>query len=90
MQRLRDRRAANRDNATAQYALGILSYKGEGVAKDLIAAFMWFDLAVARGDKLQSPVSTQNAIAYRDMVAAQMSKKQVAEAEKRAREWKPQ
>jgi hypothetical protein len=39
---------------------------------------MWFDLAVARGDKLQPPVSTQNAIAYRDMVAAQMNKKQVA------------
>jgi hypothetical protein len=51
---------------------------------------MWFDLAAARGDKLQPPVSTQNAVDYRNMVAAAMSKKQIAEAEKRAREWKPQ
>jgi TPR repeat protein len=84
------RSSANLGNATAQYALGILYYKGEGVPKDLIAAFMWFDLAAARGDKLQPPVSTQNAVDYRNMVAAAMSKKQIAEAEKRAREWKPQ
>ena len=83
------RSAANLGNATAQYALGILYYKGEGVPKDLAAAFMWFDLAAARGDKLQPPVSTQNAIDYRDIVATKMSKEQIAEAEKRAREWKP-
>lgn len=83
------RSAADSGNATAQYALGILHAKGQGVAKDLIAAHMWFELAIAHGDKLQPPVSTQNAIDYRDTVAAEMNKKQIAEAEKRAREWKP-
>jgi hypothetical protein len=84
------RSAANHGNATAQYALGILYFKGEGVSKDLVAAHMWFDLAAAHGDKLQSPISTQNAIDYRDMVATKMSKEQINEAVKRAREWKPQ
>jgi TPR repeat protein len=82
------RKAADLGNATAQYALGILYYKGDGVPKDLVSAHMWFDLAVARSDKLQPPISAKNATDYRDIVAERMSKAQIAEAEKRAREWK--
>lgn len=83
------RNAADKGNATAQYALGILSYKGEGVPKDFVAAHMWFDLAAARGDKLQPPISAQDAANYRDLVGTKMSKEQIAEAQKRARAWKP-
>ena len=72
------------------HALGILYYKGAGVPKDLVASHMWFDLAAAGGDKLQPPISARDAIVYRDMAATQMSRGQIAEAKKRAREWKPQ
>jgi uncharacterized protein len=83
------KRAADQGNPTAQYALGILSYEGEGVPKDLVAAYMWFDLAAAGGDKLEAPISSENATSYRELVAAKMSKDQIAEAQKRARDWKP-
>jgi hypothetical protein len=46
-------------------------------------------LAAARGDKLQPPISAENATYYRDLVATKMSKEQIVEAEKRARAWKP-
>lgn len=82
------KQAAERGNPNAQYALGILYFNGKGVPRDLVAAHMWFDLAVARGDKLQPPITSQNAANYRDLVATKMSKEQIAEAEKRAREWK--
>lgn len=81
--------AAERDNPTAQYALGILYYEGEGVRKDLVAAYAWFDLAAARGDKLQAPITSRDAISYRDLVATKMNKDQIAEALKRARDWNP-
>jgi uncharacterized protein len=82
------KQAAEHGNPNAQYALGILYYNGSGVPRDPVAAYMWFDLAIARGDKMQPPISPQNAANYRDLVATKMSKEQIAEAEKRAREWK--
>jgi uncharacterized protein len=81
--------AAERDNPNAQYALGILCYEGEGGPKDLVAAYVWFDLAAARGDKLQAPITSQDAASYRDLVATKMNKDQIAQAQKRARDWKP-
>jgi TPR repeat protein len=82
-------KAADKGNATAQYALGILYYKGQGVPKDLVSAYMWFDLAIAGSDKLQAPISSTDAQNYRNIVTAKMSASQIAEAQKRAREWKP-
>jgi uncharacterized protein len=42
---------------------------------------MWFNLAAARRNK--------NAVKARDIVAAQLTPAQIAEAQKLAREWKP-
>jgi uncharacterized protein len=42
---------------------------------------MWFNLAAARGNR--------DAEKDRDMIAAQMTPAQIAEAQKLAREWKP-
>jgi TPR repeat protein len=81
--------AADQGNATAQYALGILCYTGQGAPKDLVSAHMWFDLAIAGSDKLEAPISAADAMKYRDIVAAKMSKEQLAEAQRRAREWRP-
>jgi uncharacterized protein len=83
------RSAAIQDNPTAQYALGILYDKGEGVPKSFVAAYMLLDLAAAHGDKLQPSVSPQEVMNYRDEVAAKMKKEELAEAQKRARGWKP-
>ena len=55
--------------------------KGQGVPQDYVIAHMWFNLAAARGKK--------NAVKARDIVAAQMTPAQIAEAQKLAREWKP-
>ena len=82
--------AADQGNPTAQYALGLLCYKGEGIPKDFIAAHMWFDLAAAHGDKLQPPFTARDAASYRAFVDSKLSKEQLAEAQKRTREWKPQ
>ena len=35
---------------TAQFNLGVLYYRGEGVEKDLVKAFGWIELATQRGD----------------------------------------
>lgn len=46
-----------------------------------LQAYMWVVLAVAGGD--------EKAIAGRDVLAAEMTAEQIAEAQKLAREWKP-
>jgi uncharacterized protein len=83
------RAAAERGDAPAQYNLGLAYARGEGVAQDVIAAHMWFNLAAARFP----PTDARNraaAVKNRDTVANEMTSAQLAEAQKRAREWKPQ
>jgi TPR repeat protein len=75
------RKAAEQGLAQAQYNLGVMYANGEGVEQDYAAAHMWFNLAAASRNK--------NAMKARDIVAAQLTPAQVAEAEKLAREWKP-
>ena len=52
---------------------------GRGVAQDYVSAHLWFDLAASAGKT--------SAVFARDLVAAKMTPGQVAEAQKRAREW---
>jgi TPR repeat protein len=75
------RKAAEQGLAQAQYNLGVMYANGEGVAQDYAAAHMWFNLAAASRNK--------NAMKARDIVAAQLTPAQIAEAHKLAREWKP-
>jgi TPR repeat protein len=75
------RKAAEQGLAEAQYNLGVMYANGEGVPQDYSAAHMWFNLAAARRNK--------NAVKARDIVAAQLTPAQIAEAQKLAREWKP-
>ncbi|HKF10798.1 MAG TPA: tetratricopeptide repeat protein [Xanthobacteraceae bacterium] len=83
------RAAAERGDAPAQYNLGLAYARGEGVAQDAVAAHMWFNLAAARFP----PTDARNraaAVKNRDTMANEMTSAQLAEAQKRAREWKPQ
>jgi uncharacterized protein len=81
-------RAANERYAQAQYNLGLLYANGEGVAQDNVQAHLWFNLAA-----VHFPASdTRNrnaALNSRDVVARKLTREQLAEAQKLAREWKP-
>ena len=79
------REAAERGNGPAQYRLGIMRANGEGVAPDPIQAHMWLNLASAR----MTGKEREDAIHNRFLVAQRMTAAQVAEAERRARDWKP-
>ena len=53
---------------------------GKGVPQDYVAAHLFFNLAGAKGD--------EEARKARDVLAAKMTVAQIAEAQRRAREWK--
>jgi uncharacterized protein len=82
------RLAADQGHAQAQYNLGVLYTTGEGVPQDNVSAHVWFNIAVAT-----FPTSdTRNrgaAVQSRDLVATKLTREQVAEAQRLAREWRP-
>ena len=81
-------RAADRGDPEAQYNLGLAYATGIGVPQDNVSAHMWFNLATAH-----FPASDTRRITAgtnRDALAKQMTRDQIAEAQKRAREWRPQ
>jgi hypothetical protein len=61
------------------YKLGLIYSTGQGEGMDLVQAHMWFNLAAVRG--------SEAAKECRRELADQMSKDEVAEAQRRAREW---
>jgi TPR repeat protein len=83
------RRAAEQGDPQAQYNLGLAYARGEGVTQNVVDAHMWFNLAAARFPASDTRNRTA-AVKNRDTVAGEMSSDQLAEAQKRAREWKPQ
>jgi len=73
------RKAAEQGLANAQGMLGIIYAKGQAVPQDYVLAYMWLHLATE---------GNQGAAQFRDGVGQRMTAAQVAEAQKRAREWK--
>ena len=73
--------AAEQGDALAQAALGAAYEEGRGVPQDYVQAHMWLNLAAAAGDK--------KAAKLRDIIAAKLSPTELAEAQRLAREWKP-
>jgi uncharacterized protein len=64
----------------ALFELGLMYCSGREVgAIDLVQAHKWFNLAAVRG--------SQEAKNYRKEISDEMSKDQVAEAQRQAREW---
>ena len=66
------RSAAETGDPTAQYMLGYLYARGEGVAADLVLAWKWFALAAGQGDEI--------AADWIDRLSRRMSADQLAEA----------
>ncbi|HEY4981320.1 MAG TPA: tetratricopeptide repeat protein [Pseudolabrys sp.] len=76
------RLAADQGAAVAQYNLGIMYATGHGLQRNYISAYMWLNLSAAQGN--------QGAENSRDRVARLMAIAQITEAQKLAREWKPE
>jgi TPR repeat protein len=63
----------------ALYELGLIYCAGRDVEIDLVSAHKWFNLAAIRGN--------QDAKRYRMEISREMSKREIAEAQRQAREW---
>ncbi len=74
-------KAAVQGDAKAQLYLGLQSSFGQGVPMDVVEAYMWYSLAAGNGN--------MHAPGYRNDLTRQMTPAQIAEGQKRAREWKP-
>lgn len=82
------RMAAEQGDPQAQYNLGLSYAKGEGVSQDNVSAHMWFNVAASRF-AASDAAGRGLAISNRDVVAREMTSEEIAEAQKRARDWKP-
>ena len=71
--------AAQGGAADALFELGLMYCSGRDVALDLVQAHKWFNLAAVRGNA--------EAKAYRLEISSEMTKAQVADAQRQAREW---
>ena len=65
--------------ADALFQLGLMYSTGREVEVDLIQAHKWFNLAALRGN--------DSAKQYRLEISREMTKKDIAAAQKSAREW---
>ena len=79
------RKAGDQGDAFAQFSLGLMYGVGDGVPKNYIEAHMWLNLAASRASSKDKKLFTE----ARDVAAGKMTPKQIAEAQRRAREWKP-
>ncbi len=80
------RLAADQGHVSAQFDLGTrYSSGGRGVSQDDVEAHMWFNLAAAQS----SGEDRDNSVRVRDALAERMTSEQIAEAQRRAREWTP-
>lgn len=72
---------AARGDGDAQYLVGFLYSRGEGVAVDLVRAYLWFSLSAERGDRF--------AMDELAGLARRMTAARIIEAETLARDWRP-
>ena len=75
------RKAAEQNDAAAQYNLGVCYYNGDGVAKDWVEAYGWLLLAARQGDEDAKKNITE--------LDSKLTPEQIAEGQRRAREFKP-
>ncbi len=65
--------------------LGLIYQDGRGVPQDYVEAHLWFNLAAAQS----SGEDRERNVNNRDDLAARMTPEQIADAQRRAREWTP-
>jgi TPR repeat protein len=79
--------AADRGFVDAQAALGRMFADGVGIRQDLVRAHKWLNLAAAA---IEPGKARDQIISQREIVARHLTAAQLAEAQRRAREWRPQ
>jgi TPR repeat protein len=72
------RKAAEQGDADAQFTLGVMYASGEGVVKDTVEAHAWWNVASALGH--------ERAKKGLGLIEKQMTREQIAEATKLAKE----
>jgi TPR repeat protein len=77
------RQAAEQGYPPAQNKLGLCYEQGTGLSKDYVEAYKWFSLAAAQDDALAPDIRVNLA-----KVEARLTKEQVSEAQRLAREFK--
>ncbi len=80
---------AEQGDAKAQYNLGLMYAKGEGVPQEFVQAHMWFNIAAARTlyRVFNGGWDDMLARTRRDEIAKRMTPAQIAEAQILARVW---
>ena len=78
-------RAAQQGAPTAQFLLGGIYDRGEGVTTDFVTAEVWYDLAAAHAE----PGKRDYWARMRDAVAGKLTRAELAQAQKRAAAWTP-
>jgi len=73
------KKAAEQGDADAQFNLGYMYYKGNGVVEDDVMAYLWWNLAAAQG--------FESAKKNKGILSERMTREQIAEAQKLSREW---
>lgn len=82
------RSLADYGEALAQLNLGFMYSHGQGVPQDFVQAHKWVALAASGFPPDEAELRT-TAVQLRDIIADKMTPKQMAEAQKLARKWKP-
>ena len=78
---------AEEGDALAQACLGLMYHNGQGVPQDDVEAHKWYNLAASR---FPPGENRDTATKYRDdVLAKKMTPEQLADAQRRARNWKP-
>jgi TPR repeat protein len=71
--------AAEAGMPDALFALGLMYCSGRDVHLDMVEAHKWFNLAAMRGN--------EEARRYRLEIARELNRREIGEAQRRARQW---
>lgn len=80
------RLAAEQGNSVAQGQLSLMNFYGYAVDQSYVMALQWCILALTNPEEQNE----KNLLEFRDTLTGMMTKKQIREAKKGAREFKPQ
>lgn len=78
------RKAAEQNDARAQFLLGILYREGEGVPRNPAEAYFWFDLAASGKLEIVTPEEVAKS---RDDAASHLTAAVLLQTQGRARRW---
>ena len=73
-----DRLAADQGVASAQYNLGVMYGKGQGVLKDNVLAYMWANIAGANGYDVEK---------LRELLTGLMSQDEISKAQEKTTQY---